>query len=215
MDILETVRIVSFSFKIALLSIIAAGLLLSTPALGQRNCATTQYNESKNLYRDFEDKGDFEDWIFQKRQFNVFKQQIGPLPVFRTKGTIAKVPVVIHVIHDGEDIGVGGNISDAQVLSQIEVLNEDFRKLNADTTETQPPFLPVAADVEVEFVFAKQDPEGLPTNGIVRVKGSRSSWTFSSDAELKAESYWPAEDYLNIWVTNLAGGYLGWGGSLC
>ncbi len=206
----EIGRIVSFTFKIALLSITVAGLLLSTPALGQRNCATVEYNKNKNLRPGFEDKGDFEDWITQQRLFNVFKQQIGPLSVFRTKATIDKIPVVIHLIHDGENIGVGGNISDTQINSQILVLNEDFRKLNADTTETQPPFRPVATDSEVEFVLAKQDPEGLPTNGIVRVKGSRSSWTFSSDTQLKAESYWPAEDYLNIWVTNLSGGYLGW-----
>ncbi len=158
----------------------------------------------------FQNKKDFEEWILKEIQLNKFKQQVGPLFAFKTKATISKIPVVVHILHNGEAIGVGINISEAQVLSQIAVLNEDFRKLNADTTETQPPFRPVATDAEVEFVLAKQDPEGLPTNGIIRIKGSRPSWTFSSDTELKAESYWPAEDYLNIWVTDLSGGYLGW-----
>jgi hypothetical protein len=54
-------------------------------------------------------------------------------------------------------------------------------------------------------VLARQDPEGLATTGIVRIQGPVSSWSINDNYELKALSYWPAEDYLNIWVCNLTG----------
>jgi hypothetical protein len=114
------------------------------------------------------------------------------------------------VVHNGEPYGQGSNITDEQILSQITVLNEDFRRLNEDASETLPIFTPVAADTEIEFVLAKQDPEGLATTGILRVQGTRTSWNMNSDTELKSLSYWPAEDYMNIWVTTLGGGLLGY-----
>jgi hypothetical protein len=49
----------------------------------------------------------------------------------------------------------------------------------------------------------------MPTNGIVRVRGSQNDWGISDDEELKTESYWPAEDYMNIWVTDLSSELLG------
>ena len=65
-----------------------------------------------------------------------------------TKGTIYKVPIVFHVIHNG---GIE-NISNAQILDALEVLNRDFRKLNADTATVAPQFQGVPADIEIEFV---------------------------------------------------------------
>jgi hypothetical protein len=63
--------------------------------------------------------------------------------------------------------------------------------------------------LDVEFVLAKRTPEGLPTNGIVRVQGPKTLWHVSDNYQLKALSYWPAEDYLNIWVCNIDS-YLGY-----
>lgn len=120
------------------------------------------------------------------------------------------IPVVVHVIHRGEAVGVGTNISDGQIISQIKVLNNDFNRLNADASNTPAEFQSVAGNMSIEFVLAKQDPDGEETNGIVRVRGSRTSWSMSNDGALKATSYWPAEDYLNIWVTNLSSTLLGY-----
>jgi len=185
-------------------------VLSVSPLWAQRICATVEYNNSKLNSPAFEHKEDFEIWMSGKHRSNTLGKQKSPFTVFKTKALSYKIPVVVHVIHNGELIGLGANITDDQILSQIAVLNEDLRKLNADTADTQPPFKPVAADFEVDFVMAKQDPDGLPTNGIIRVQGNRSSWGFANDSELKAESYWPAEDYMNIWVTKLSGGLLGW-----
>src|SRR5690606_26343498 len=118
--------------------------------------------------------------------------------VARSKQGPYQVPVVVHVIHNGEPVGVGANIPDAQILSQLQVLNEDFKRLNADASETPAMFAPVAGSLDIEFVMAKQDPEGLATNGIVRVQGTKSSYSLEDNYLLKSESYWPAEDYINI-----------------
>ena len=118
---------------------------------------------------------------------------------------IFEIPVVVHVVHNGEAIGSGVNISDAQILSQISVLNEDYRRMNSDASSTPPEFQSVAGNLDIEFVLARQDPEGLATTGIVRVQGTQTSWSINDNYELKALSYWPAEDYMNIWVSNLTG----------
>lgn len=46
-----------------------------------------------------------------------------------TPTEIITIPVVVHVIHNNSSGIIGGtNISDEQILSQIKVLNEDYRK---------------------------------------------------------------------------------------
>ena len=75
---------------------------------------------------------------------------------FRTSATHT-LPVVVHILHDGDDVGTGSNISDAQVASAIQALNADFQGEFG------------GADVDVEFALAVRGPEGNPTNGIVRI----------------------------------------------
>src|SRR3954452_23145169 len=58
------------------------------------------------------------------------------------------IPVVVHVIHRGGP----ENISDAQIQTQIDVLNRDYRKTNPDTSKVPAPFKPLVADAFVEFV---------------------------------------------------------------
>ena len=77
--------------------------------------------------------------------------------------------------------------------------------MNSDASSTPPEFQSVAGSLDIEFVLARQDPEGLATTGIVRVQGTQTSWSINDNYELKSLSYWPAEDYLNIWVCNLTG----------
>ncbi len=125
------------------------------------------------------------------------------------EGDVYRIPVVVHVIHNGEEVGEDSNIPFAQIEDQIRVLNEDFRRQNADTINTPESFNPVAADIGIEFVLAKQDPNGLPTDGVQRVQGSKTSWTISDGAAMKSLSYWPAEDYFNIWVATLASDLIG------
>lgn len=124
----------------------------------------------------------------------------------RTTAEVVTIPVVVHVIHNGEPVGQGTNISKAQIESQIRILNEDFRKkLGTNGHNTHP----AGADIEIEFQLAIQSPEGIPTDGIVRVQGSKSVWDIPDDPTLKGLSYWDSANYLNIWVCALDG-FLGY-----
>lgn len=118
---------------------------------------------------------------------------------------VVNIPVVVQVIYNNST----ENISDAQVLSQINVLNEDFRRTNpyADDTWSQ------VTDSEIEFCMATSDPSGNATSGIVRTSTSVSA--FGTNDQMKFASSggadaWPASDYLNIWVCDISGGILGY-----
>lgn len=122
---------------------------------------------------------------------------------------VIRIPVVVHIIHNNASGSIGGsNISDEQVLSQLEVLNEDYRRMpgtpgyNAD---------PVGSDMQIEFFLANIDPEGHPSTGINRVYTSRRSFSILSETQTISDlSYWDSNKYLNIWVTTISGGYLGY-----
>lgn len=134
------------------------------------------------------------------------KTFIANLETEKTTLVIYTIPVVVHVIHNGESIGSGTNISDAQILSQLQVLNEDFRKRNKDSLAKSHAFWSATADCEIEFCLAKQDPSGKPTTGITRLNGARSSWEQSSfNEKIKPKTIWNRDKYMNIWVTNFGG----------
>lgn len=175
----------------------------SPQAISQEKCGAVLLEEK---YRSIvgESVGQFEHWVAQRRGERQLR-----LANSRTVETVYTIPVVVHVLHQGEAYGEDSNIPIEQVYSQIDILNRDFRRLNADTTETRGIFKPVAADTKIEFVLAKRDPEGLPTNGVVRVRAGRDSYGIGDEELLKEISYWPADQYMNLWVTNLRSGLLG------
>ena len=198
-------RIVRAKFLFILLFQMSAIL-----SLAQERCATVPYNEQLNeKFQGQYDVIGFEKWM----EYNIRLKRSLPTINDTQAEDVYKIPVVVHVIHDGELEGEGGNISEAQILSQIQVLNEDYRRLNGDTINTPEIFKPVAADTYIEFKLAERDPDGQETSGIVRVQGTKSEWVATNpddNVELKSMSMWPPEDYLNIWVTNLANNYLGY-----
>ncbi|MBS1977668.1 MAG: T9SS type A sorting domain-containing protein [Bacteroidetes bacterium] len=180
---------------VALFMLLSAGI-----SHAQERCGTTQYEKIRHR----ETVVQFEQWMQEKIRQN----QIRNFQTDRTQSPTYVIPVVVHVIHNGEPIGTGTNISDAQIQSQIDVINADYNRLNADASNTPSEFLPVAGSINIQFVLARQDPDGLPANlngnsyGIRRVKGTKTSWTLEDNATFKGLSYWPAENYLNIWVIN-------------
>jgi hypothetical protein len=126
---------------------------------------------------------------------------------------VLRIPIVVHIIHNNSSGIIGGsensNISDEQVFSQIEVLNEDFRRRAGTAGFNNNP---VGADMEIEFFLANIDPEGRSTTGINRVYSSRRSFSvFGNDLRaLSNLSYWDSSKYLNIWVTTLSSNLLGY-----
>jgi hypothetical protein len=160
-------------------------------------CATTEYEEylrSKNPNR--VSTAAFEQWITPKIEIEKNKKK-NAANEYKTNAVII-IPVVVHVIHNGDLLGSDENIFDQQVISQIQVLNEDFRKkANTPGFNTNP----VGADVEIEFALAKRDPSGILSNGINHVNLGRESWsTDDIDGALKPQTQWNPEKYLNIWV---------------
>ena len=129
----------------------------------------------------------------------------------KNTNTVITLPVVVHVIHNGDAIGTNENITDDQVITQIQVLNEDFRKmLNTPGYNNHPD----GADMEIEFCLAQRDPGGSPTTGIEHINLGRASWDNFEDIDLvlKAETQWDPERYLNIWVCKMGGEMSGVGG---
>ena len=123
----------------------------------------------------------------------------------RAAPPIYTIPVVFHVIHKGESVGSGTNISDAQLQSAIDALNRDFRR----TSEDGGIALGAGPDTEIQFCLAGVDPNGNPTSGINRVNGAsainsyaNSGITSSNELNVKALSIWPNVEYLNIWVVS-------------
>jgi Pregnancy-associated plasma protein-A len=113
---------------------------------------------------------------------------------------ITEIPVVVHVLFNTK----AQNISDAQITSQIDVLNEDFRATNADLASIPPVFAPLATDTRLTFRLATVDPDGSPTDGITRTKTDKTAFS-SADDDAKAAATgghdaWPADRYLNLWV---------------
>lgn len=121
--------------------------------------------------------------------------------------TIIRIPVVVHVIHSNAGGTLGAaNISDAQILSQIAVLNRDYQRKNPDTAHVRPVFEPVAANCKIEFCLAQTDPQGNNTTGITRTYNpNATSYTINDEEDLKALTYWPSDQYLNIWTCDLRG----------
>lgn len=126
------------------------------------------------------------------------RQYMQQNPAARTNGTVLKVPVVVHVVTEK---GFNG-ISKAQVLNGIEVLNDDFRRNNADTTNTRSFFKSRASDLEIEFVLARLDPQGNPTEGINRVTSHTTNGPFTRNDIKVAAPAWPTDKYFNIWLVN-------------
>jgi PKD repeat protein len=122
-----------------------------------------------------------------------------------TAGTILyRIPIVFHVIHEyGQE-----NISKAQIVDGLNIMNQSFSRLNPDTADVIPLFEPIFANCEIEFVLANIDPDGNCTDGITRTYSPLSG---IADDDVKDLIRWPNEQYFNVWVVkNIASGAAGY-----
>lgn len=115
---------------------------------------------------------------------------------------VIKIPVVVHVLYHQP----GENISDQRVYSAIDVMNQCFRRANADTANTPAIFKSLAADCEIEFQLAISDPRRRSTNGIIHKYTPIAEWQADDKMKFSAEmgdDAWDPKSYLNIWVCNV------------
>ena len=123
--------------------------------------------------------------------------------------SVVTIPVVVHVLYNT----AAQNISDAQVQSQIAVLNADYSKTNADVSGVPSAFSSVVANANIQFCLAQRDPNGNATTGIIRKSTTTASFSTNDAAKHSAQGgddAWPSASYLNLWCCNLGGGLLGY-----
>ncbi|GAA4312051.1 T9SS-dependent choice-of-anchor J family protein [Nibribacter koreensis] len=184
--------------KNLLFSVCLLGMTVGASFAQSRACATMEYVQLLEKNR----PGLRAQLKQQARNVNrIDYKQLDGKPVL---GQVVTIPVVVHVLYNTNS----QNISEAQIQSQLDVLNKDFRRLNADANKTPALFQGVAADAEIEFCLAKQDPNGEPTNGITRTATTVKQFSGLSDSMkfdgLGGKSAWDSKKYLNIWVVNFS-----------
>lgn len=122
---------------------------------------------------------------------------------------VVTIPVVVNVVWNT----TAENVSDAQIQSQLDVLNADFRRLNADRVNTPAAFQGISVDCEVNFCLATQDPTGAATTGIRRRQTTVTAFGTNDAVKYTAQGgldIWDRSKYLNIWVCDISGGILGY-----
>ena len=127
----------------------------------------------------------------------------------RVTSKLVTLPVVVHVVHSTD----AENISDAQVKSQIDALNRDYRAKNADRSKVPAVWKSLTGDANIQFALATKDPDGKATSGITRTATTVES--FGADDSVKATATggvepWPRDRYLNIWSCTLGESLLGY-----
>jgi len=181
-------------------TLLVAVFAFQQSALAQRICGTTEYQmmleqEDPSIINNREEIEQFtRDYLMNNPQGD---------------RALVTIPVVVHVVYNT----TAENVSDAQIQSQITVLNQDFRKLNADVANTPGAFASLAGDANIEFCLATVDPNGNATNGVLRVPTTATS--FGTNNTVKSSTSggsnaWNASKYLNLWVCDISGTILGY-----
>lgn len=124
-------------------------------------------------------------------------------PPTDTLPEVLVLPVVVHVVHHGEPVGVDANLSDERIAAQIRILNEDFRRAPGT-----PGFNthPSGGDARIEFVLADEAPDGSPTTGIRRVDASAIDNPVPGNDLFRHYAhygYWDPERFVNVWTMPL------------
>ncbi len=173
------------------LLLIPLSMLLAFSGLSQHEpCKTTQRHEAL-MQSDASYRQAFESALNEKPASS---------PHAKIEAVLYKIPVVVHVLHVGTAVGTDANISDEQIYSAIESMNNAYRK-KAGTTEYGN-----GADAEIEFCLAQRDPNGIAHSGINRVNASSYysyglvGITDANESQIKALSKWPNTQYYNIWI---------------
>jgi hypothetical protein len=180
---------------VILFVLLQAGLF----SVAQERCASVTYAETQKALNPLEAERILgaEDYL-QKRSARVINgRSVAP--------TVIRIPVVVHVVYKN----ASENVSDAQIKSQLDALNRDFRRLNSDTSNTPERFRYLAADIQIEFYLAKTDPKGRPTSGILRKQTNIANFLNNDKikfSSLGGDDAWDSKSYLNIWVGRLISG---------
>ncbi|MBK8548667.1 MAG: T9SS type A sorting domain-containing protein [Saprospiraceae bacterium] len=168
----------------------------------QRNCGSMdvldrQLQENPSMFKNMEE--------IEKQ----ISEYVKKFPQGTGQRYTVTIPTVVHVVYRTTT----ENISDAQIQTQIDVLNRDFSATNTDLNLVPTLFQPVIGNIEVQFCLASQTPSGQTTTGITRKSTTLSSWGTNDNVKRASQGGvdpWNPAQYLNIWVCNIGGGILGY-----
>lgn len=190
---------------------IAIFLLMTFNVLAQHQhderCRTVEVNSKRKgvVIPHGKTSHQFEKWLKSKRGESASRRESEDEAVFT-------IPVIVHIVNFGEEVGIETNISAAQVYSQLEVMNQDFNRTHADTIKTPDIFKNVVGTAGFYFRPVLYDTLGnlLAEPGINRYFNEDRLWSVQEVEEvLIPATMWNPSKYLNIWVANLASNNIG------
>lgn len=187
---------------VALLLVYCTGFAQQKQKTGR--CATVEVLQSA-LERNPALKTNFEQSLQEVRQATALRKQ----SALRENAEPMYVPVVFHIVLQNPNL-----VTDAQVLVQLDSLNKDFAGINADSTKIPAAFKALFGKGRIQFKLAQRTPADEPSTGINRYVTTKSSYAYT-DNSLKYSAQggadaWDPDRYLNIWLTNISGGILGY-----
>ncbi|MCB0409235.1 MAG: zinc-dependent metalloprotease [Flavobacteriales bacterium] len=163
---------------------------------------------------------------YQNSIYSNYKQQVNALynnllekanlnaEITKKGGVVYTIPVVFHVVWNSAS--PNQNLADSVLFEQINVLNEDFSRTNADTSNLRPAFFPIAGRPDIQFQLACKDTNGNMTNGIVRIETDSSfggggipdmaSIAGIQNTNQGGSDAWNTDEYLNIWIGDINSG---------
>ena len=179
--------------------IFAVIFVIAIDLSGQRTCGTMEfYHEQLKKYPELKNKMEALD-----RHTSAYK-------ITNRDDNVITIPVVFHVIHDGDAVGFDENISDALILANLQQLNDDFAKLNSDFGLVPSAFAGLAADTKIQFCLAERDPDCQSTTGIIRHDLGQYEWGSSDIANvLQPGTIWDRDNYMNVWTVRFGGSISG------
>lgn len=184
-------------------------LLLRLPAVAQQGCRSVEYKQDQLLHNPGLTATFLEIESFTHRQMERSRVIVNGVDHGGNGTTTITVPVVVHIVYNNPT----QNITDAQVQSQIAVLNMDYRKRNRDTSQIPSYYRNLAADCGIRFMLANVDTNGKSTTGIIRRQTQQQGFSYNDAVKFTArggDDAWDRDRYLNIWVCDLTDGVLGY-----
>lgn len=119
------------------------------------------------------------------------------------------IPIVFHIVSNNQSL-----ITDAQIMAQLDTINRDYAGTNGSSSRVPSHFRSLFGQSGIQFCLAQRTPDNKITSGIERYSTNRSTFDYTNNLVKHAESggadAWDTDRYLNIWVSDLAGGTLGY-----
>jgi hypothetical protein len=191
------------------LSLYAITLLITHFSFAQNRCGTMemlagQFRRDPALQIRFDNQ--------EETLQRIVNQRVASGKTLRITGPVT-IPVVFHIV-----LRQPNQVTDAQVMAQLDTLNKDYAGINANDSRISDAFKAVFGQSGIQFCLAQRSPDNQPTTGIVRYSTSRASFTY--DETLPADNLkhastggadaWDPDHYLNIWICDIGSDVLGY-----